>query len=145
MKRKAVKKKKKVLLLTPSLSPACTFSRLKSAHIHACKQHQWLYNKSTFNTVYFDRCHFTCSCKREKSLNDFKFGTSIGHFPSDSTASTAVKGLNKGVGGGGGGHHLMWWVPLCQQCGLKPLLVRLVVVHCWGGKKRLTLTSPHSA
>ena len=68
------------------------------------------------------------------SLNDFKFGTSVGHFPSDSTASTAVKELNKGVGGVGGGHHLMWWVPLCQQCGLKPLLVRLVVVHCWGGK-----------
>ena len=29
----------------------------------------------------------------EKSLNDFKFGTSVGRFPSDGTASTAVKGL----------------------------------------------------
>ena len=38
--------------------------------------------------------------QKGKGLNDFKFGTSIGHFPSDSTASTAVKGLNKGVGGG---------------------------------------------
>ena len=28
-----------------------------------------------------------------KSLKDFKFGTSIGRFPSDSAASTAVKGL----------------------------------------------------
>ena len=30
---------------------------------------------------------------RGKSLNDFKFGTSIGHFPSDGAESTAVTGL----------------------------------------------------
>ena len=29
----------------------------------------------------------------KKSLNDFKFGTSVGRFLSDGTASTAVKGL----------------------------------------------------
>ena len=28
-----------------------------------------------------------------KSHNDFKFGTSVGHFPSDRAASVAVKGL----------------------------------------------------
>ena len=28
-----------------------------------------------------------------KSLNDFKFGTSVGRFPSDGAASRAVKGL----------------------------------------------------
>ena len=32
--------------------------------------------------------------KGEKSLNDFKFGTSTGHFPSDSATSMAVKGLS---------------------------------------------------
>ena len=32
--------------------------------------------------------------KREKSLNDFKFGNSVDRFPSDSAGSTAVKGLN---------------------------------------------------
>ena len=31
--------------------------------------------------------------KRGKRLNDFKSGTSIGRFSSDSAASTAVKGL----------------------------------------------------
>ena len=30
--------------------------------------------------------------KKGKSLNDFKFGTSIGHFLNDGVASTAVKG-----------------------------------------------------
>ena len=29
----------------------------------------------------------------KKSLNDFKFGTSIGRFSSDGAASTAAKGL----------------------------------------------------
>ena len=28
-----------------------------------------------------------------KSQNDFKFGISVGHFPSDRAASTAAKGL----------------------------------------------------
>ena len=31
--------------------------------------------------------------KREKSLNDFKFGNSVGPFPSDGVASTEMKGL----------------------------------------------------
>ena len=30
----------------------------------------------------------------KKSFNDFKFGTFVGPFPSDSKASTAAKGLN---------------------------------------------------
>ena len=34
---------------------------------------------------------------RGKSLNDVKFGTSVGRFPSDSAASTAVKGLNGNI------------------------------------------------
>ena len=33
------------------------------------------------------------SCEGEKSLNDFKFGTFIGHFPRDGVANMAVKGL----------------------------------------------------
>ena len=32
--------------------------------------------------------------KGEKSLNDFKFGTFAGRFPSDGAASMAVKGLS---------------------------------------------------
>ena len=32
--------------------------------------------------------------KTGESLNDFKFGTSVGRFSSDGAASTAVKGLN---------------------------------------------------
>ena len=31
--------------------------------------------------------------KTGKSLNDFKFGTSVGRFSSDGAASTAMKGL----------------------------------------------------
>ena len=31
--------------------------------------------------------------EKKKKLNDFKFGTSIGRFPSEGEASTAVKGL----------------------------------------------------
>ena len=31
--------------------------------------------------------------KSEKSLNGFRFGTSVAHFSSDGAASTAVKGL----------------------------------------------------
>ena len=42
----------------------------------------------------FNRSPFTCSRNGgKKSLNDFKFGTFIGRFPSDSAASIAVKGL----------------------------------------------------
>ena len=33
--------------------------------------------------------------KGEKSLNDFKFGTFAGRFPSDGAASMAVKGLKR--------------------------------------------------
>ena len=35
--------------------------------------------------------------KGRKSQNDFKFGTSIGHFQSDRAASMAEKGLSKSV------------------------------------------------
>ena len=37
-----------------------------------------------------------CPCEREKKhkkINDFKFGTSFGRFPSEGAASTPVKGL----------------------------------------------------
>ena len=36
--------------------------------------------------------------KGEKSLNDFKFGTFAGRFPSDGAASMAVKGLKRTFG-----------------------------------------------
>ena len=35
-----------------------------------------------------------CSCEEGGSLNDFKFGTSVGRFTNDGAASRAVKGLN---------------------------------------------------
>ena len=51
----------------------------------------------TFNTVHFGRNPFTCSCKGRGGggggLNDFKFGTVTGHFPSYGVASMAVKRL----------------------------------------------------
>ena len=80
----------------PFTAPACNISRLKCAHIHASKHVLWwYYNKSTFNTMHFDRNPFACSSKGgQKSLNSLKFGTFIGRFLSDSIASMAVKGLN---------------------------------------------------
>ena len=35
--------------------------------------------------------------ERAKSLNDFKFGTAIGRFPSDGAVSMAVKGLTLAI------------------------------------------------
>ena len=63
--------------------------------MHASKEYTcWSYNKSTFDTVHFDRNPFTCSCEGgKKSINGFKFGTSVGSFPSDSAASMAAEGL----------------------------------------------------
>ena len=57
-------------LFNPFTAPACKISRLKSAHIHACKQYiWWSYTKSTFNTVHFDRNLFPCSYEGgEKAL-----------------------------------------------------------------------------
>ena len=82
-------------VFNPFTAPACKTFRLKSAHIHACKQYiWWSYNKSTFNTVHFGRSPFTCSGEERGNRNHFKFGTSVGRFSSDSAASTAVKGLN---------------------------------------------------
>ena len=53
------------------------------------------YNKSTFNTAHFDRNPLMCSCEGGKGgVNDFKFGTFIGRFKSDSAASVTAKGLN---------------------------------------------------
>ena len=43
--------------------------------------------------MHFDRHHFVCSCQREKSFNDLKFGTFIGRFPNDGPASMAVERL----------------------------------------------------
>ena len=80
----------------PVTAPACKTSRLKRTHIHTWKQYiWWSSNKSAFSTAHSDRNPFTCLCERgEKSFNDFRFGIFVGHFPSDSKASTAVKGLN---------------------------------------------------
>ena len=75
-------------------APVRKFSRLESAHIHSCKQHiWWAYNKSTFSTVHFGRSPLTWSREEGKSLNDFRFSTSISRFSSDGAVSTAVKGL----------------------------------------------------
>ena len=55
-----------------------------------------IFEGSTFNTAHTYANLSTCSCEREKkrkSLNDFKFGTCIGRFPSDVAARMAVKGL----------------------------------------------------
>ena len=65
----------------------CTHTRLQTIYLIALQQ------KCTFNTVHVDRNPFTYSYKEEKSLNDFKFGTFIGRFPSDGAASIAVKEL----------------------------------------------------
>ena len=55
------------LFLNPFIAPACTFSGLKSAHIHAWKWYiWWFYNNSPFNTVNFNRSPFTCSCEDRK-------------------------------------------------------------------------------
>ena len=85
------------LQFNPFTVTACKMSGLKSAHIHACIQYIWQsYNKSAFNIQHFDRNLFACSCEGGEgggSLNDFKFGTSIGCFPSDGGASMAVEGL----------------------------------------------------
>ena len=49
--------------INPFTAPACTFSGLKSAHIHACKQYILIrYNKDMLSiVVHFDRSPFTCS------------------------------------------------------------------------------------
>ena len=88
-----------IIIFNPLTAPACKMSGLRSAPIHAWKQHIWRScNKSTFNTVRFDINLFTCSCMGRggegvRSLNDFKFGTFIGRFQSAGAASMAVKGL----------------------------------------------------
>ena len=46
----------------PFTATACKISGLKSAHIHSSRQYiWWSCNKSTFNTVQFDRNHLACS------------------------------------------------------------------------------------
>ena len=63
--------------------------------MHACRPCiWWSCNKSTFDTVHFDRKLFTCSCGGEKDLNGSTFGAFIRRFQSDGAASMAVKGLN---------------------------------------------------
>ena len=69
-------------------------------HIHACKQHINFDGPVTtlLSVLYilvevFSRAH----AKTGKSLNHFKFGTSVGRFSSDGAASMAVKGLNSYV------------------------------------------------
>ena len=43
----------------------------------------WSYNKSIFSTVYLNINLFTYSREEGKGLNDLKFGTFSGSFPSD--------------------------------------------------------------
>ena len=55
-----------------------------------------IFDGSTFNTSHTYANLSTCSCegeKKRKSLNDFKFGTCIGRFPSDVAARMAMKRL----------------------------------------------------
>ena len=53
------------------------------------------HNKSTLNTMHFDRNPFHVLMRRgQQSLNGLKFGTFTGRFPSDGVASVAVKELN---------------------------------------------------
>ena len=106
-------------IFDPLTAPACNISGLKSAHVHARKQYIcWSCDRSAFNTVHLDGS-FRCSRSRgEKSLNDFKFGTFIARFPSDSAGSMAVKCLqgnhltfvgpqHRGGGGGAGGSSFL--------------------------------------
>ena len=85
--------------VNPFTASACKISGLKGTYIHACKQSiWWYYNKSTFNTVHFDRNPFKCSSEGgKKGINNFQFGTFIGRFKSDSAASMAVKGLKEPI------------------------------------------------
>ena len=53
--------------VNPFTASACKISGLKGTYIHACKQSiWWYYNKSTFNTVHFDRNPFMCSSEGGK-------------------------------------------------------------------------------
>ena len=86
----------------PFTPPACKISRLKSAHRHACWQYIYIYFSfflygSITNLLSVLHMLITflshAHVMKWKSQNDFKFGTSIGHFSSDRAASMAVKGL----------------------------------------------------
>ena len=84
-------------MINPFTVPACKISGLKRAHIHPCKQYiRWSYKKNLLSIL----CILieVLSGVHEKGggggLNDFKFSTFIGRFPSDGAASMAVKELN---------------------------------------------------
>ena len=54
--------------------------------------------KCSVSIVHFNGIPFMCSCegkekKGKQKLNDYKFFTFTGRFPSDGAASLAVKGL----------------------------------------------------
>ena len=77
--------------------------------------------------MHFDRSTFlSAHAKGETSLNDFKFGTFIGLFPSDTLANMAVKGLSDE------GHILL---------SPSPMLVLVYVSFHWG--KRHGSTTRH--
>ena len=113
--------------INPFTAPACKISGLKRAHIHACKQYiWWSYNKSTFNTVHFNKNPSLCSC--QKDLNDFKFDAFVGRFQSDGAASMAVKGLNCAVQPYASVHGNVWvyrhWrVPTWNYCGARASII----------------------
>ena len=84
--------------LTPSLPQPAKFPGWK---VHAYTPANSLFDGPVTNLLsvqciwieFLSRAHV----KVWKSQNDFKFGSSIAHFPSDRTASMAVKGLIKNI------------------------------------------------
>ena len=64
--------------------------------VHTCRQYiWWSFNKSTLNSVHFNRNPFTCLCEGgKKALTVSIVGPFSGRFLSDCAAFTAVKGLS---------------------------------------------------
>ena len=86
----------------PLTAPARKYSGQKNAHIQACKQPIWwscnndgpitnLLSVLRISIEVPSRAH----AKRGKSRNNFKYGTSVGRFWSESAASMAVRGLKQ--------------------------------------------------
>ena len=73
-------------VVNPFTDSACKISRLKSAHIHPCKQYQ-LFDGPIKNLLSILRVLIEilsrALAKGNKGLHDFKFETFIGRFKSD--------------------------------------------------------------
>ena len=79
--------------LTPFLPQHVKYPGWK---VHTHMPVKSIFDGSNFNTAHTYANLSTCSCegeKKRKRLNDFKFGTCIGRFPSDVAARMAMKGL----------------------------------------------------